>query len=195
MYRSLRLIALLALVWLGACSPQKEPAEKAFAQLQASINPVSADMERYAPDEYAQLTGVVNEMKAKLNAHDYAAVLALQPKAMSQLMATSGATAKRRIEVQHIAAVEWKTLVVALPRKLAELTERIGEMRAGKKLPAGVTSEVVAQAAEQLSSLKAAWNTALSSARQGGLDAAVSKAKELQQQCAQLGAKIGLKND
>ena len=82
-----------ALVALGACNGQKDPAEKAFAQLRASIDPVSADMERYAPEEYAQLTDVMNEMKSRLNAKDYAAVLALQPKAMAQLLTTSGATA------------------------------------------------------------------------------------------------------
>lgn len=193
MHKSLRLIGLLALTWLCACSSQKEPAEKAFAQLQASMNPVSADMERYAPAEYAQLVEVVNDMKAKLNARDYAAVLALQPKAMSQLLATSGATAKRRIELQHVSVAEWKTLVATMPKTLAALTERIAELRTGKKLPAGVTAEVVAQATEQLGSLKTAWATALSSAKNGTFDAAVTKAKDLQQQCAQLGARIGLK--
>lgn len=193
MRKSLWLISALVLTWLCACSSQKDPAEKAFAQLQASINPVSGDMERYAPKEYAQLLDVVNDMKAKLNAHDYAAVLALQPKAMSQLLVTSGATATRRIEVQRAAAAEWKALLIALPKRLAELTERVADLRAGKKLPAGVTADAVTQVAEQLGGLKSAWAMALSSARQGALDTAVTKAKELQQQCAQLGAQIGLK--
>ena len=133
MGKTLRWMLVFTLVGLSACSAQKDPAAKVFAQLQASINPVSADMERYAPTEYAQLLEVMNDMKAKLNARDYAGVLSMQPKAMSQLLATSGATAKRRIELQHVAGVEWKELLATLPTMLADLGSRIGEFRAGKK--------------------------------------------------------------
>jgi hypothetical protein len=100
-------VSVMALL-LTACDSQKQPAEAAFAQAQASVAPVSAELEKYAPEEFARLTALLDDMKSKLNSKDYAGAVALRTQVMSQLVAASGAAGKRK-NVDAAVLGEWKT--------------------------------------------------------------------------------------
>jgi hypothetical protein len=189
-----KLILLLsALAMLGACSGQKQPAEQAFVQIQASIDPVSADLERYAPDEYEKLTDLVNQMKAKLNSGDYDAVLVLRQQTMTQLITTSSAAAKHKQEMTKELSGDWKALSAAVPKMIGEISTRIDALRDGNQKSSDISSATVTQAEAQLPSLSAGWTAIMSLSKAGNTDAAITKAQELKKRCAQIGAVIGLK--
>src|SRR5690242_14973223 len=104
-------------VWVGlfalllvACDSQKEPAQAAFAQVQASVDPVSADLEKYAPEEFAQLSALIDDMKAKLNAKDYAGALAARAQVMNKLAEVSGAAGGRKNALVKQLSGEWREL-------------------------------------------------------------------------------------
>ena len=184
---------LWLLVGLMACSGQKKPAESAFAQVQASVTAVSTDLEKYAPDEYALLMETVNAMKAKLNARDYDAVLALRSEAMTRLAAASGVTAKRKLESSKQVADSWSSLGAAVPDMIGKISSRIDDLRAMSAMPNGISVDAVNQAEAALPGLNATWAAVVALSKKGDTESAISKAKELKQRCAQIGGTLGLR--
>lgn len=178
---------------LGACNSQKQPAEAAFAQVQASVAPVSAELEKYAPEEFAKLSALLEDMKSKLNSKDYAGVVALRAQVMSQLVAASGAAGKHKNEILKQFSDEWRSVSASIPQLLAQLNSRVNYLQGGGKLPAGVAAASVQQAKQFLIELDSQWAAAMNSARNRDPETALNKAREIQKRGAEIGAMVGLK--
>ena len=63
--RILAAIAAVA-VLMTACANQKEPAEKAVAQVEASLSQFKADAEKYAADELKGVEESIGKLKGEL---------------------------------------------------------------------------------------------------------------------------------
>lgn len=185
-------VSLLALL-LTACNSQKQPAEAAFAQIQASLAPVSAELEKYAPEEFARLVALMDDMKSKLNSKDYEGVVALRAQAMQQLAAVSSAAGKRKNELLQQFAGEWKALQVAVPNLLAQLNSRVNYLQGLGKLPVDVAASTFEQAKQSITELNEEWSMALNAARNRDTETAVTKAQLIKKRGAEVGAMLGLK--
>lgn len=186
-------IVLSVVLLLTACDSQKQPAEAAFAQAQASVAPVSAELEKYAPEEFAKLTAKLDDMKSKLNAKDYAGAVALRAQVMTQLLAASSAAGKRKNELLKEFSGEWKVLAASIPQLLAQLNSRMNYLQGLSKLPAGIGAESVQQAKQLLVELDSKWGAATNAAKNRDPESALAKAHEVQKRGAEIGATIGLK--
>ena len=60
---------------LAACANQKEPAEKAVAQVESSLAEFRSDAEKYAADELKGVEDSVNKLKSSLEKKDYSSVV------------------------------------------------------------------------------------------------------------------------
>jgi hypothetical protein len=178
---------------LMACNSQKEPAQAAFAQVQASVNPVAADLEKYAPAQFAELSTLIDDMKTKLNAQDYAAALAARDQVMSKLVEVSGVAGKHKNELVKQMAGEWRQLVASVPALLSQVNARVNDLQNDKKLPAGITAAGVQQAKQSLADLGNEWTVALNAVKHRDTDLAVTKAREIKQRATDIGASLGVK--
>lgn len=183
----------MVMLLLTACDRQKQPAETAFAQAQASVAPVSAELEKYAPEEFAKLTAILDDMKSKLNSRDYAGAVGLRAQVMNQLLAASSAAGKRKNELLKQFSSEWKTLAGAIPQLLAQLNSRTNYLQGLSKLPAGVAAESVQQAKQLLVELNIQWIAATNAAKNRDTESALNKAHDIQKRGAEMATKIGLK--
>lgn len=179
---------------LVACNGQKEPAQAAFAQVQASVGPVSADLEKYAPDEYAELTALIDGMKSKLNAKDYDGALAARTQVMNKLVVVSGAAGKRKNELSKQLTGEWRELVVAVPALLAQVDSRVKSLQGATKLPADVGADALQQAKQTMPNLAIEWTAAGEAVRRRDFDTAVTKAREIKKRAVELGVSLGMKS-
>lgn len=187
------LISLCALL-LVACDSQKEPAQAAFAQVQASVGPVSTDLEKYAPEEYVELTELIDGMKSKLNAKDYAGALAAREQVMSKLVVVSSAAGKRKNELSKQLAGEWRNLAVAVPALLAQVDSRVISLQGATKLPADVAADALQQARQTMPNLAIEWAAASEAVKRRDFDTAVAKAKEIQKRATEIGNSLGMKS-
>lgn len=185
-------VSLFALL-LVACDSQKEPAQAAFAQVQASVDPVSADLEKYAPEEFAQLSALIDDMKSKLNAKDYAGALAARAQVMNKLAEVSGAAGGRKNALVKQLSGEWRELVTSVPPLLAQVNSRVNDLLGAKKLPADVTAPALQQAKQSLADLSVQWSTALEAIKRRDTDTAVTKAREIKKRAAEIGTSLGMK--
>ena len=178
---------------LVACDSQKEPAQAAFAQIQASVNPVATDLEKYAPAQYAELSALIDDMKAKLNSKDYAGALAARGEVMSKLAEVSSAAGVHKNELVKKLTGEWRQLATSIPALLTQVNNRLGDLQNMKKLPGDVTASTVQQAKQTMADLGIEWTTALDAVRRRDTELAVTKAREIKQRAADIGASLGLK--
>ena len=184
----------LFLLLLVACDSQKEPAQAAFAQVQASVGPVSADLEKYAPDEFAELSELIDGMKAKLNSKDYAGALAARAQVMNKLAAVSGVAGKRKNELAKQLAGEWRELAASVPTLLAQVNSRINDLQGAKRLPADIGAEALQQAGQSMPTLSIEWEGALNAVKRRDVDTAVTKAREIKKRATEIGVSLGMKS-
>src|SRR5580658_3892058 len=62
-----------------ACVNQMEPAKNALDNINSTLSAVSADAQKYIPEQYAQAQGKVAALTASYEKKDYAAVIAGAP--------------------------------------------------------------------------------------------------------------------
>ena len=162
---------------LGACDPQKQPAEKAYAQVETSVGPVREMLEKYAPEDYEKL----NQM------------LEMKDKVMAQLVTASSVAGQKKISVTQSLSAEWKSLAASMPGMIDQVSGRVNSLLSATKLPAGVTHDTVVRSQAIVAQLSGQWNGALSSAQRNALDDAVKQAREVKKRCIDVASALNLK--
>jgi hypothetical protein len=68
-----------------ACTNQMEPAKNALDNINTTLNSVSADAQRYVPEQFAEAQGKVAGLTASFEKKDYAAVVAGAPAVLADV--------------------------------------------------------------------------------------------------------------
>jgi len=186
-------IVLVALCLLTACDPNKQPAQAAYAKIEASVAPVREMLEKYAPEEYEQLNQTMDSMRTKLNSEDYQGALDMQPRVMAQLAAASSAAGLKKNEVARGLSTEWKTLSATVPSMVEQVTSRVNTLLSASKLPAGVNRDTVVRSQAIVAQLSGQWNAAQSSAQRSSYDDAVKQGNEVKKRCLDVATALNLK--
>lgn len=185
------LLGVLAL--LSACDSQKQPAQAAYAQIETSVAAVRENLEKFAPAEYEQLNGLMDQMKTRLNGKDYTGALQFQPQIMAQLREASGVAAKAKNQLTTAMVGEWRQSAVDIPRMLTQLNARIAELKAMARLPANVARDALQHVQASLPDLTTDWNGAMDASRRNDVTTAVTKAQSVKKRCSEFAAQLGVK--
>ena len=68
-----------------ACANQMEPAKNALDNINSTLNSVSADAQKYIPDQFSQAQSKVAALTASYQKQDYAAVVAGAPAVLAEV--------------------------------------------------------------------------------------------------------------
>ncbi|HEX2586420.1 MAG TPA: hypothetical protein VHL14_14935 [Steroidobacteraceae bacterium] len=191
--RPIGIVLIVVCSLLSACDPNKQPAQAAYAKVEASVAPVREMLEKYAPEEYEQLNQTMDSMRTKLNSDDYQGALEMQSKVMAQLAAASSAAGQRKNSMVRGLSNEWKTLVATVPGMVEQVTARVNSLLTANKLPAGVSRETVVRSQGIAAQLSGQWNAALSSAQRNSFDDAVKQGNEVKKRCLDVATALNLK--
>jgi hypothetical protein len=177
-----RLVAGLLALSTVACN--RGPAEEA---LQAAEQALAAapETERYAPEEFAAVSGILKEARASYAAGRYTDALRAAQALPDRIAAAAAAAAKRKEQ----SAATWSGLFEEVPARLAALTERLTQLAAAE----AISSERLAAAQAELATLGQGWADATAAYEQGDVPGAVAVAGDLNQKAGTLAARLGLK--
>jgi DNA repair exonuclease SbcCD ATPase subunit len=171
--------AALAAICLGiaACASQKEPAEQAFAAVEAKFEESGAEIQKYLPERYAELEANVASLRESLATEDYGDVVTGAAAAQDALKrAIADARVKR---AQTIAAMddEWDELVRSMPPMIEAMDKKISSQRG--RPPKGMTGEEWKQTIAEYDTARDAWSTATATERtRANLEGMVTAARE-----------------
>jgi len=178
--RTIKIVALAAAAMLAACTSQKEPAEQAVAKIEASLNDVRADAEKYAADQLKTTEASVNRLKENLAKQDWSGVVVGAPSVASEVDAlkTTVASAKADAEATLAAAqTEWSDLSGSVPPMVEKLQARVDQLAKTKKFPKGMDKAGFETVKTSVESLKTEWTEAASEFAAGQAANAVRKAR------------------
>jgi len=191
--RTIKIVALAAAAMLAACTSQKEPAERAVANIEASLNDVRADAQKYAADQLKSTEASVNRLKENLAKQDYSGVVVGAPSVASEVDALKStvSTAKADADATLAAAQgEWNDLNTSVPPMVEKLQARVDQLAKTKKFPKGMDKAAFETAKTNFESLKTQWSEAASEFASGQAANAVRKARDAKAKADELMTKL-----
>ena len=180
---------------LAACANQKEPAEKAVAQVESSLAEFRADAEKYAAEELKSVDESVTRLKNNLAKKDYSAVVTAAPSVQSAVTSLKDTVAKAKIDADAVAAAaqaEWGELSTSVPQLVEAIQSRVDTLSKSRKLPKGVDKATFETIKTEFETVKTDWTAAASDFTSGAAAEAVRKARAARAKAEEIHAKLGM---
>jgi hypothetical protein len=180
--------SVTALIVFG-CTSQKEPAERAVANIDAALGTAHDSAAKYAPDGLQSVEAQVATLKDNLSKGDYKKVLADAPAAttaVTNLQQT--AIAKQEEADTKLAQTkqQWRTLSVDVPKRVAAIQSRVDELSKSRRLPKGVSKASFESAKASLDSLNSAWTDATSAVANEDYAGGVAKGQAVKDKATEI---------
>jgi hypothetical protein len=170
-----KMLWCFAAICFAACTNQMEPAKNAIDNINATMSAVSADAQKYVPDQWAAAQSKVAELSAAYEMKDYAAVLTKAPAVLAEAKGLAGAANAKRDEVLKAIGDEWRSLEASIPQSVAAVQGRVDELSKARRAPKGID---IAAAKSGLNDAKSDWDAAQTTFKSGDATDAVNKAKD-----------------
>lgn len=180
---------------LAACANQKEPAEKAVAQVESSLAEFRADAEKYAAEELKGVEESVTKLKNNLTSKDYQAVVLGAPSVASAVKSLKDAVATKKADMEAVMAAaqaEWTDISGKMPQMVEALQSRIDTLSKSRKLPADLDKATFESVKTDFEAVKAEWTEAGSEFASGMAADAVRKARSAKSKGEMILAKLGM---
>ena len=174
------LVAVLA--WSAACETQKVPAETAFKAAETAWASVSADANKYVPDQAKGIDGTIQKAKAALANGEYEAVI----KDTTGLPAKIADLRKVIADKKSEWTAAWKTLESSLGSGLIAVQGKVDELAAAKKLPKGLDRAAVEGGKTALAAAQQAFADAKTAFGGGDYEGALAKATQVKNDLAKI---------
>jgi hypothetical protein len=172
-----------------ACANQMEPAKNALDNINTTLNSVSADAQKYVPDQFAEAQTKVAALTSSFEKKDYAAVVAGAPAVLAEVNGLTGAAAAKKDEMVKALGNEWRSLDAAVPQALGAVQTRIDALSKTKHIPKDID---LGAAKSGLADATSAWDKAQESFKAGNPADAVTAAKDAQGKVASAAAALKL---
>ena len=172
-----------------ACANQMQPAKNALDNINATLNGVSADSQKYVPEQFSQAQGKVAELTASFEKKDYAAVVAGAPSVLAEVNGLAGAAAAKKDEMVKALGYEWRGLAASIPQSLSAAQSRIDALSKTKHVPKDIN---LGAAKSGLADATAAWDKAQDAFKSGNASDAVAAAKDARSRLAAAAAALKL---
>jgi hypothetical protein len=166
-----------AAMLIVACANQMEPAKNALDNIQVTLNSVSAEAQKYVPEQYADAQSKAAALNASFEKKDYAAVVAGAPAVLAEINGLSGAATAKKDEMLKALGDEWRKLAVSVPQSISAVQSRIDDLSKTKRVPKDVD---LGAAKSGLADASAAWDKAEEAFKSGNPADAVTAAKDAQ---------------
>lgn len=194
--RAIKMLAAIAAaaILITGCANQKEPAEKAVSQVEASLSQFKDDAEKYAADELRGVEESIAKLKGELAAKNYKAVVMQTPNVASTVAALKDTVAKKKADAEQILAAaqqEWTDLSASVPEMVTKLQAKVDSLTKSRKLPKGVDKAGFEAAKADFEAVKSSWAEASAEFSSGMVADAVRRARAAKAKGEELIQKLG----
>ena len=186
--RHIKTFAFITLAAFAAVACGKGPAQSAITAADAAVAGARAEGEKFVPEQFKALADAAAAAKSKFDAGDYKGALEGAQGIPAQAAAVTQAASAKKTELME----SWKAMEGTLPAMVADITKKVMELGAAKKLPAGLDKAGVEAAKVSLDGATAMWTEATTAFTAGDMMTAVSKAGQVKTTAEELMAKLGM---
>lgn len=173
---------LAGILSLTACDAGKKTAAQAAIQgAQTAYSAVADQANQYVPDQAKDVQTSIDAAKAAFDKGDYTAALESAKDLPEKIKALGAAASAKKDEL----TAKWNEMSSSMPGLVAAVQTKIDAMKKTHKLPDG--------AADNLASVKQAWDDASAAFQSGKLQDAMTKAAAAKDKLTELQATLGMK--
>ena len=183
------IITLAAVMLMAACSNQKDPAEKAVAKIESSLNEIRNDAQVYAADQLLTTETSIDRLKANLAKQDYSAVVVGAPSVSAEVSALKETVTEAKADAEATVAAaqaEWTDLSAKVPGLVEKLQARVDQLAKTHKFPKGMDKAAFDAAKNGFEELKTEWTEASNEFAAGQAASAVRKARSAKSKAEEL---------
>jgi hypothetical protein len=195
MTKSKWLVASVTALIVFGCTSQKEPAERAVANIDAALGTGHDAAAKYALDGLQSVEAQVATLKDNLSKGEYKKVLADAP-AVTTAVANlqQAAIAKQKEADTKLAQTkqQWRTLSADVPKMVAAIQSRVDELSKLRRLPKGVSKASSESAKASLESLNSTWTEATSAVAKEDYAGGVAKGQAAKDNASEIMHELGM---
>ena len=164
---------------LGACTSQREPAQRMMQDIEATLGTVAEDAAKYVPGELVDVQTKLDDLKTAYEAHDYKAVLARGPALLGEAHGLAADAAAQKAEIAKSQTEQWTSLAAAVPALFTAVQTRLDLLseKKNRKMAAGIDLDAAKSALREATSQ---WSKAQGAFGNGNLNEAVPTAKDVE---------------
>ena len=168
-----------AVLLLGACANQMEPAQRAISDIEAVLSTSASDAANYVPEQLTDVRRELGDLKATFDRQDYAGVLKAAPAVLDRAQGLASAAAAKKAELMQALSEEWSNLAARLPEYMTAIQSRIEFLarKSSRKMATGIDLDA---ARGSLSEDSSVWSKAQAAFATGNMREAVTTAKNLE---------------
>lgn len=172
-------------------------AQKAIAEIEATVAAAGPDATFYIPDQVAAITAGVEDLKAKFGRKDYKAVIDGAPALLAQAKGLGPAAATAKAAAMEQLSADWALFASTLPKRLSAIQSRINLLssklaEATSPLPAGIDQPSIDKALAESEAAATLWSQATTAQAAGDLTNAVDLAKQVKDKTNTLLSSLGM---
>lgn len=161
---------------LAGCASQKEPAEQAVAGIEKTLEGSGAQVQKYLPERYEEISARVAALRDGLAREQYRDVVADAPAVVDALRRAVADSAIRRAQARIEIEAEWAELVKTMPAMIAAVDGKLAA-QAGRP-PKGMDREAFKALVAGYDAARASWGKASAEVNSANFEAAVTTARD-----------------
>jgi hypothetical protein len=185
-------LAALAVGFLGlaGCASQKEPAEKAIAAIEKSLEASGAMVQKYLPERYEEISAKVAGLRDDFAKEKYSDVVSGAPAVSDGLRRAVADSQIRKAQVKVELESAWNDLVKTMPAMLADVDKKIASQ--GGRPPKGMDRDAYKALVDTYDAARASWSKAAESIDSSNFESTVATAREARTAIADVMGKLGM---
>jgi hypothetical protein len=185
--KGLAVLAVASLA-LSAVACNKGPAQEALAEADRVLAAARPDLEKYLPDELAELTAAVQAARSQLEEGRYTDALKAAQDLPLKIQVAVGAAKVVKSEL----AGRWKEMSATVPGLVQAIDAKVAELAAANKRPKGMDDARFAAARTDIESVAQAWSEATAAFQGGDVPRAVRTAQDVKAKAEALAGMLGI---
>lgn len=180
----------VGLLGLAGCASQKEPAEQAMAGIEKSLEASGAQLQKYLPERYEEISASIAALRENLAKEKYGDVVSGAPAVVDALRRAVADSQIRRAQIKVELEQVWGDMVKTMPAMLASVDKKISSL--GGRPPKGMDRDSYKALIETYDAARATWSKAAESIDAASFESTVQAAREARTTIAGVMDKLGM---
>jgi len=185
--KGLAALAVASLV-LSAVACNKGPAQEALEEAERALAAARPDLEKYLPEELAELTAAAQDARSRLEEGRYTDALKVAQDLPLKIQLAVGAATVAKSEL----VARWKEMSATVPGLVQAIDAKVAELAAANTLPKGMDDAGFAAARTGVGSVTQAWSEATAAFQEGDVPRAVRTAQDVKAKAEALAGMLGI---
>jgi hypothetical protein len=191
-FRGIALTAFAAVILgLAGCASQKEPAEQALAAIEKTFKESGADVEKYLPERYAEVSASIASLRDAMAKESFGDVVSQAGSVQDALRRAVAESRIRHAQIRVEMEAEWTELTKSMPGMIEAVDRKIAAQ--GSRPPKGMEKDAWKSTIEAYDAARDSWSKAAGEVTTANFEASVLAARDARTKIAGIMESLGLK--